>query len=428
MSSGTSQRATGVPESKEAATAALRAAWHAIGELAGGLGTALPALALFLLLLCTAVLSLAGVGLLLVPPALSALHALAGRERRRLARRGRDIVAPDPPPTHPRAAALLHRTTRRELCWLVQHASAGLLLALLGVCLPILAVRDTAFPLYWRLLPNGSTATSLGFGTARTWPEAIAVALLGVSWIAIVLGLAPRLARLQAAPARRLLAADPTTDVSARIAELTASRAAALDAHATELRRIERALHDGSQNRLISVAVLLGTARRRLARGPHPADDELVDILLRAQSATEDALADLRSVVRGILPPVLETRGLAGALSGLAADCAVPCLTDVDVRVRCAASVEATAYFAVAEALTNITKHSAARRATVTARVDGGDLHLVITDDGRGGAVEDGGSGLAGIRRRVEAHDGTLRVASPAGGPTTLEVLLPCGP
>lgn len=231
------------------------------------------------------------------------------------------------------------------------------------------------------------------------------------------------MARLQARPGRRLLAAGPETDLSLRVAELTATRAAALDAHATELRRIERSLHDGTQNRLVSVTILLGAARRMVARDPADADE----LLERAHSAAEQALAELRTVARGILPPVLADRGLTGALSGLAANCAVPCRIDVDVPERCAASVEATAYFVVAEALTNIAKHSGADHATVTARSRGGRLHLCVEDDGRGGADEGGGSGLTGIRRRIAAHDGNLSLTSPSGGPTTLEVDLPCG-
>ncbi|WP_405914260.1 sensor domain-containing protein [Streptomyces sp. NBC_00963] len=422
---GTLRRTPRLRGAEQTTTAVLRAAGAAISELAGGFGTALSALALLILLLLTAALSLTGIGLLLVGPALGALHALARHERQRLARRGHEIIAPDPPPTRPRAG-LVHPTTRREVRWLLQHTSAGLLLAVTGIVLPVLAVRDTAFPLYWRFAPKDTTAASIGIGTAHTWLDAIAVSLLGVGWIALILGLAPSLARLQAKPAQRFLAADSDTDLSARVLELTASRAAALDAHAAELRRIERALHDGSQNRLISVTVLLGAARRRLAREPDHTH-EVIDILERAHSAAEQALADLRGVSRSILPPVLEAQGLAGALTGLAADCAVPCRTDVDVPTRCAVSAEATAYFVVAEALTNIAKHSGAQQAAVSVRADGANLRLTITDDGRGGADEGGGSGLTGIRRRVEAHDGTLSLASPAGGPTTLEVVLPCG-
>jgi signal transduction histidine kinase len=147
----------------------------------------------------------------------------------------------------------------------------------------------------------------------------------------------------------------------------------------------------------------------------------------RAQSAAEQALAELRTVARGILPPVLADRGLAGALDGLAADSAVACRIDVDMPGRCAASVEATAYFVVAEALTNVARHSQARQAAVTVRRKGDRLLLRIDDDGRGGADEGHGSGLTGIRRRVAAHDGGLTLTSPPGGPTSVEVELPCG-
>ncbi|MFE9286068.1 sensor histidine kinase [Streptomyces olivaceus] len=407
---------------RETAVRSLRAARAAMGQLVGGLGTAFPGLGVLVLLAAAAVTAPVGVGLLLAPLALRALHGLARRERARLNRRGVEIVPPDPPPTRLRPA-LADPTTRRELGWLVRHATGGFLLGLLGFLLPLFAFRDTTFPLWWRLGSEEATTTSVGVGTAHTWLDALAALLLGVGWIAIVVGLGPGMARFQAAPARRLLAAGPDTDLSLRVAELTATRAAALDAHATELRRIERSLHDGAQNRLVSVTVLLGAARRMAARDPAGADE----LLERAQSAAEQALAELRSVARGILPPVLADRGLAGALSGLAADSGVPCRVEADVPERCAASVEATAYFVVAEALTNIAKHSGAGRASVTARARGGRLRLRIEDDGRGGADEDGGSGLTGIRRRVAALDGTLSLTSPPGGPTALEVDLPCG-
>ncbi|WP_224326354.1 sensor histidine kinase [Streptomyces olivaceus] len=417
-----SDAASGRVSVRETAVRSLRAARAAMGQLVGGLGTAFPGLGVLVLLAAAAMTAPVGVGLLLAPLALRALHGLARRERARLNRRGVEIVPPDPPPTRLRPA-LADPTTRRELGWLVRHATGGFLLGLLGFLLPLFAFRDTTFPLWWRLGSEEATTTSVGVGTAHTWLDALAALLLGVGWIAIVVGLGPGMARLQAAPARRLLAAGPDTDLSLRVAELTATRAAALDAHATELRRIERSLHDGAQNRLVSVTVLLGAARRMAARDPAGADE----LLERAQSAAEQALAELRSVARGILPPVLADRGLAGALSGLAADSGVPCRVEADVPERCAASVEATAYFVVAEALTNIAKHSGAGRASVTARARGGRLRLRIEDDGRGGADEDGGSGLTGIRRRVAALDGTLRLTSPPGGPTALEVDLPCG-
>ncbi|WP_255949884.1 sensor histidine kinase [Streptomyces odontomachi] len=410
----------------------LTAARTAVAQLASGLRTALLALLVLLWAAVTAVTSLIGIGLLAAPFVLRALHALAGRERARLGRWGPEVIGPQAPPTRLRPA-LVDPTTRRELRWLLRHATLGLLLGLLGVYLPVAALRDTTFPLYWRAMPEDTTATSVGFGVAHSWPDALAVALLGLSWIVIILGLTPGMARLQARPGRSLLVAGPDVDLSLRVAELTATRAAALDAHAVELRRIERSLHDGTQNRIVTVTVLLGAARRMVARDPAGADE----LLERAQSAAEQALAELRTVSRSILPPVLDDRGLTGALSGLAANCPVPCRVDVDIPERCAASVEATAYFVVAEALTNVAKHSGAAHATVTAHSRGGTLLLRVEDDGRGGAGgtseavgsggEGGGSGLTGMRRRVAAHDGSLSLTSPQGGPTTLQVELPCG-
>jgi signal transduction histidine kinase len=277
--------------------------------------------------------------------------------------------------------------------------------------------------LWWRLVPPDGATSSLGFPTVHDQLGAFGIGSMGLAWIAILLGLGQGMARLQAWPGRRLLAPPPDTDLSLRITQLTATRAAALDAHATELRRIERSLHDGTQNRLVAVTVLLGAARRALARDPSSADA----ILERAQNAAEQALAELRTVARGILPPVLADRGLTAALAGLAATCGVPCRIDVEVPGRCAASVEATAYFVVAEALTNISRHSQARYASVTVRRYGGQLHLHIDDDGRGGADERHGSGITGIRQRIEAYDGRLTLTSPPGGPTNFQVELPCG-
>ncbi|AGZ42256.1 sensor histidine kinase [Actinoplanes friuliensis] len=397
-------------------------AWRAFVELLGGLGTACLALAVLAWLVLVALTSVIGIGLLLAPSALRLLHAVADVERRRLSRRGAEVLAPGPLPTALREAAA-DPATRREVLWVAAHATGGLLLGVIGIQLPAWALRDFTFPLWWRMVPEGDATPGIGLWTVHDWPGVATVTLLGVVWAVMTVGLAPGMARLQSSWGRRLLAPGPETDLSLRIAELTSTRAAALDAHAVELRRIERSLHDGTQNRLVATTVLLGAARRMLTRDPAEAEV----LLERAQGAAEQALAELRAVARGILPPVLADRGLAGALSGLASGSPVPCQVEVDVPARLAASVESTAYFVVAEALTNVAKHSGATHVEVDVRSRGPRLHVRITDDGRGGADEDGGSGLVGIRRRVQALDGTLTLTSPPGGPTTLEVELPCG-
>jgi signal transduction histidine kinase len=399
-----------------------RVALDALEHLAGGLGTAVLALAALLALLVTTMACLVGVGLLMAPAALRVLRAVADRERARLSRWGPEIIGPAP--VEPRlGAALKDPTTRRELGWVVPHATLGLFLGLFGLTLPLYAVRDLSYPLWWHLMPAGDAASSPEWWPVHDLLGAFGIAFMGLVWIVIALAALPGMARLQAWPGRRLLSPDRGTDLSLRVAQLTATRAAALDAHATELRRIERALHDGTQNRLVAVTVLLGAARRAVARDPSDADA----ILDRAQDASEQALAELRAVVRSILPPVLTDRSLPDALTALAASSPVTCTIDADMPYRCAVSVEATAYFVVAEALTNIARHAHARQAAVVLRRRDDRLCLEITDDGRGGADERGGSGIAGIRRRVEAHDGTFALASPAGGPTTLTASLPCG-
>ncbi|GAB7039489.1 MULTISPECIES: sensor histidine kinase [Catenuloplanes] len=395
----------------EAVRRRLRIGITAVERIAVGWGTAFLA-GLVFWPLAVAVLARRG-----APFALGRMRAVADIERRRLG-----LPAGLPPQTSLRAV-VTDRATGRELRWLALHATSGFLLGMFGLTIAVDILRDGLFPLYWRLTPPEEAVPAIGWPLIRTQGGAWLVGLFGVFWLFMTLYVVPLMVRLQELPGRRLLRPGPGEDMAMRIAELTATRAAALDAHAVELRRIERALHDGTQNRLVAVSVLLGAARRAVQRDPATADE----ILERAQTASELALAELRAVVRSILPPVLSDRSLSDALASLAATCPVPVTVDANVPGRCAASVEATAYFVAAEALTNVAKHSGASRATVTLTREADTLRLVVTDDGRGGADSGGGTGLTGIRRRAEAHDGTVTLTSPVGGPTTVEVQLPCG-
>jgi signal transduction histidine kinase len=206
-----------------------------------------------------------------------------------------------------------------------------------------------------------------------------------------------------------------------RIEVLETTRAGAVDVQETELRRIERDLHDGAQARLVALGMNLGLAEQKLAGDPEAARD----LVAEARADVEQALRELRDLARGVHPPVLTDRGLGAAVLSLAHASAIPVVVEEDIPERPPAVVETAAYFVVAEAMANAAKHAEATQITVRIARDASRLVVEVSDDGRGGANL-GGSGLVGLRRRVEALDGTLAVTSPAGGGTVLRAELPC--
>lgn len=382
--------------------------WLSTRQLAPGLATGFAALTLLPLSVFATLLALVNPGRIL--PGAPVLHALANHERLR-------IGAPVPEVTEP---TLRDPVTRRNLLWLPWHAVANTVVSLFVLALPLASVNALLVPTFWWLFPADDPIASpypvTSWGVAATMP------LVAVVYAVLALTVTPWITGVFGRTAGRILAVPTGARLAQRVAELTASRAAALEAHGAELRRIERDLHDGTQNKLVAVAMHLGIVERELRRDP----DNALPLVLRAQDAATDALSGLRDVVRGIYPPVLAERGLDGAIAGLIARCPVPCALTTLGPLRAPAAVESAAYFVVAEALTNIAKHSGAQRASVTlTRED--TLTIEITDDGHGGADETTGTGLAGIRRRVAAFEGRTEVTSPPGGPTLLRVELPCG-
>ena len=212
-------------------------------------------------------------------------------------------------------------------------------------------------------------------------------------------------------------------ELAERVDVLTRSRKDALDVQVAEMRRVERDLHDGAQARLVSLGMSLSMADELMDSDP----DEARRLLAEARAVAGDALGDLRALVRGILPPVLADRGLAGAVEALVLASPVPVEMTMELpRERLPAPVESAAYFAVAEVITNMIKHSGARLCWVVGREANGLLSIVVGDDGGGGADPEKGSGLRGIERRLEAFDGTVQIASPSGGPTIVTMELPC--
>jgi signal transduction histidine kinase len=248
-----------------------------------------------------------------------------------------------------------------------------------------------------------------------TVPSGLVTLVAGAYLVTVVASARARLARALLVPAR------PASAVE--LVEVQRSRARMVDRHEAERRRIERDLHDGAQQRLTSVTMLLGLARAQLE--PSHGAAELVE---RAHAEVTTALAELRDLVNGIHPKILADRGLDAALGELADRCAVPVRVDVAVGVRFSDAVESAAYYVVSEALTNVVKHSEARHARVSARYEGGELLVEVHDDGRGGADPFRGGGLTGLADRAAVVDGTVALASPPGGPTVLRVRIPAEP
>ena len=275
-------------------------------------------------------------------------------------------------------------------------------------------------PLYNSMLPSGGA--KIGDFVLGGTPRMTASAVIGLLVLLAAAQLTRGLAIADVAMSRRLLG--PRSDLAARVTELEISRERVVDAAEGERRRIERDLHDGAQQRLVALAMELGRAQAKFTDDPEGAR-KLVD---QAHAQAKEALTELRNLVRGVHPPVLTERGLDAALSGLVALCPVPVDMHVDVPVRPKAAVEAVAYFMVAEALTNVAKHSRASHAKVVVEGHGypGTLTVMVSDDGIGGA-DPNSPGLAGLADRVSGVDGRLSVESPSGGPTIIAAALPCG-
>lgn len=348
-------------------------------------------------------------------------------------------AVPDPAPFRSRRTrsgwlrdALSDRTGWRACAFLLLK----LPLTVLGAYGPVLLWCEAWFlvisPVIWRLdyvtvVRHGVRRHALfAFGDVviDTWPRVLLVAGVGV----VAVFVAPWPIRWFAQLERWLIGEllGPAAR-DHRVSQLERSRASAVEDAAATLRRVERDLHDGTQARLVTVAMNLSRARDRLARN----DPAGADALLAGMHATAtDALAELREVIRGIHPPALD-KGLDAALETLAARAPVP--VELDLRMsgqsgaRPPAAIETMAYFCVAELLANVSRHSGAASARVQAVQNGERLTIRVHDDGCGGARIGVGSGLAGLQDRVGTVDGTLSVVSPAGGPTEVTIELPTG-
>jgi len=298
-------------------------------------------------------------------------------------------------------------------------------------------IANLSYPLWWPLFRNHPPGTRLHpvvavtpvpFGSFQvsTWAGTFLAAAVG----ALLLLAAPWLTRATVAADRWLIRSllEPGT-LAQRVRDLEQARARAVDDSAALLRQVERDLHDGAQVRLAAMAMNLGMAKEKLGTEGEPPDVARArDLIDAAHRGAKDALVELRELVRGIHPPVLDT-GLADALATLAAGSAIPVRVAADVPVRPTPAIETIAYFCAAELLANAIKHSSANKIEIKAGIAeaerGRVLRMRVSDDGLGGAGQGRGSGLAGLARRVGTVDGRLDIVSPPGGPTRITIELP---
>jgi len=362
-----------------------------------------------------AVLVVSGVVLLAtVAPAAALLLAALERQRLRVVD---DHPVPAPrPPARPGLGAWLRLRYAAGATWravVYGFALATIVPLLYGVAL-LGVLADVALISSPFVVGDGVGPVTLGFTEVDTVGEALPYLVIGLVLVPAIPYLFATVAGAHAALARVLL------DGSDGLAEVVSSRARLVDAFAAERRRIERDLHDGAQQRLVSLTLQLGVAKLDLPDGSPAAQSVAV-----AHDQAKQLMADLRELIRGIHPQVLTDVGLGAALRELADRAPIPVAVSVDLPARPAEPVESTAYFVVAEALTNVVKHSGARSAQVVVRLIGRTLFVDVADDGQGGADPTLGTGLAGLADRLAVVDGTMRLSSPAGGPTLVRASLP---
>jgi signal transduction histidine kinase len=292
---------------------------------------------------------------------------------------------------------------------------------LVPLLLTVFAIYGFVLTARWESAPLGELARNpqlYGFVEVSSRQLAVLAGAEASAFLAMAAWLFPRTVVQHG----RLLTTEPTLELEGRVQRLTETRDHALHNAASELRRIERDLHDGAQARLVALGMNLRAVERMLPDSP----DAALALVAEARETSVRALTDLRNLIRGICPPVLADRGLGHAVRALALDTPLPVVLDIDLPGRLSAAVESACYFAIAELLANAVKHSGARQVQLRIRHAAGVLRVEVSDDGVGCADPANGTGLQGIERRLGTFDGILAVSSPPGGPTMIVMEVPC--
>ena len=317
-------------------------------------------------------------------------------------------------------AVFLDMARWRDVLYVLIAFPLALLEFIAATVLWVASIAFMSVPL-WYL--SGDLPASISGWPVGSQPVAVASGLVGLALAPVAASVARGLMVLHRAVVSGLLCESEQKALERRVATLETSRRAVIDVEANELRRIERDLHDGAQQRLVMLSINLGLAADRIESDPTSAKALVED----ARDQARQALAELRDLVRGIAPAILLDRGLVPALSALASRGPVPIVvaSDIPGGVRLPDAIERAAYYVVAEAVANVVKHAAANHCEVRVLREAGGLVVEIEDDGAGGARIVPGGGLAGLVGRVEALDGSLGVSSPTGGPTIVRATLP---
>lgn len=372
-------------------------------------------------------------GFLILAAGLTAAKALGNLERRRLAAVGLPVgpvarfqaPADDQPWRLARwvVARLKHGQGWLDLLYQLFHFPIAILGFVLTLVWWAVAVAATLYPLYEWARPAGSESLAELLGVVQ-WVENLIYFVVGIVMLLTAPWLLRGLVLLHAGWARVTLGATAHAGLRERVEELTESRAAVVGAEAETLRRIERDLHDGPQQRMIRIAMDLQSAQRRMSAGDHEAAERLV---AESIEHAQGSLSELRTLSRGIAPPILVDRGLRAAVVSAAGQSPVPVdvLVELPEGQRLGPARESAAYFVVTEALVNAAKHSGADRVSVRIDQAEGVLRVTVADDGTGGAHLGKGHGLAGLADRLAGVDGRLEVTSEPGAGTRVHATIP---
>jgi signal transduction histidine kinase len=371
----------------------------------------------------------AGVGVLLIVLGIEGSRLVARLERWR-------VTLADPKPLMAHAyrplrgnlvdlirAEFADESRWRDVLYVVVNFPLAILEFVVVVSLWVLALWLLTMPLWYDAVPGAVLPGYLDWLSGRSAPEAVVRPFVGAVLLPVAASVSQLVMTLHRAVVTGLLCTSESRQLRQQVQTLKDSRSAVLDVEASELRRIERDLHDGAQQRLVMLTIDLGLASERIDSDPEAAKRLVLD----GQEQARQALAELRDLVRGIAPAILLDRGLVPALGSIAARGPVPTTVQsgLDPAERLPPAIERAAYFVVAEALANVAKHSQAQRCEVRCRREVSRLVIEVWDDGLGGAAVMAGGGLAGLANRVAGVDGSFEISSPDDVGTLVRATFP---